>query len=361
MSTGGQQEINMATVFMDGFEYTLANDAAGHWHEASVYGSSDITYGNTGRTGNCAYFDANGINEYAILTHDLTTPASTLYVGIALKWVAYTGASGNSRFLSLNNPDGDPHLTFGIEAATGKLTVWRGSETGTELGQGNTFIKKNVWYHIQIKAVIDDSSGEVEVRVNGVTSPAMEIDIDTVDTKEGSSANVELVKVTANAYTAFYVDDFIINDTSGSDHNSWTTRSGIYKLTPNADGTYEDWSLSTGSDTYALLDEDPPDTADYISSSTSAHQSTVGVSHSVPAGATVGAVMVFSQAALSGPGSTTYYHMVRAGSTDDTKSAAHAPDVTPEIFYDIWQVDPYDSTAWTKADLDALEIGVEVA
>ena len=55
------------------------------------------------------------------------------------------------------------------------------------------------------------------------------------------------------------LDDFAINDTTGTRNNGRIGQGGIIALWPNKDTTDKDFSRSAGSDNYSLVNSYPPD------------------------------------------------------------------------------------------------------
>jgi hypothetical protein len=56
-----------------------------------------------------------------------------------------------------------------------------------------------------------------------------------------------------------YFDDIYVDDTTGEGSPTAPRIKRFYPLIPNADGTYSQWTPSTGTSHYELVDERPPD------------------------------------------------------------------------------------------------------
>jgi hypothetical protein len=96
---------------------------------------------------------------------------------------------------------------------------------------------------------------------------------------------IEVGAIDATSTYSIYIDDIFICDNSG---NGFTGRpdptSRITRVAPNADTTTEDWSLSSGTDSYALIDELPHNSdTDYIHTSAASDDTVCEFTDSSPA------------------------------------------------------------------------------
>lgn len=148
------------------------------------------------------------------------------------------------------------------------------------LGRSIPIIGAGAYQHIEIYAKASNSVGAFEVRVDEVTRLNL-TGIDTV-----ASANVEFsqfaVGHAVNGNTAM-IDfaDFFCNDTaadgSGCDSFVGDVKSGW--LPVNADTAQADFTLSTGVSGYPLLNDVPPDDADYITTASTTAESDYGLTN----------------------------------------------------------------------------------
>jgi hypothetical protein len=148
--------------------------------------------------------------------------------------------------------------------SNGKLNVWLG-DRATKIITSNTIFQLNSWYVIELHIKVADSGGLVELRVDGVPEGTY-----SGDTKPGTAATIDRAYWGLSMGTGLqcYVDDVIINDTSGSVNNSWPNGLKVKLLKPTADGPTNDWDVTPSGAHYAAIDEVPPSSTDYIKTST---------------------------------------------------------------------------------------------
>lgn len=150
-----------------------------------------------------------------------------------------------------------------LQEVLGVLRMVNGN--GTVLGTSPVPLLAGVWYQIEIKVTINTgTSGSAYVRVNEESV----ISLPNCNTRQSSNNQVNQVVFGTN--NGFYVDhqcgygDILIMDTSGSYCKDFIGIRQLKLLTLSADGYYKEWTPSTGTDHYTLVDEIPPVTTDYI-------------------------------------------------------------------------------------------------
>ena len=168
--------------------------------------------------------------------------------------------------------DGSTKQLEYLVTTAGEIQVKRGDGTtlGTTSGLG---LIANTWYHIETKSTIDNSAGAATVWVNAVSVLALTSQ-DTQNSANASSDRFRLISsVSNNSSRNVSIGDLIVLNTSGSaPYNDHMGEQRVECLFPNASGTTTDFSLSTGSNHAALLDEVPPNgDTDYVQSNTVGH------------------------------------------------------------------------------------------
>lgn len=158
---------------------------------------------------------------------------------------------------------------LGIESGSGNLQVISGANSW----EASYALSASTWYQVEFMVRIDSTDGAFEVRIDGV--PVTGLVKSAVDTDGGSSVLPDRVQFdNASAGNADYDDLTIKVGFDGWTDSDWIgRRDGYPKITtlyPNADGALDNWTPSTGADMYAVVDETPASTTDYISSNTAA-------------------------------------------------------------------------------------------
>jgi hypothetical protein len=266
----------------------------------------------------------------------------TLVVGFAVK----TSATGRTIFRALDSTtvQWDVHINGSSQVAVR-------NSAGTELATSTTTVGTTDWCYVEAKVVINDSTGSVELKING----AVEDSASNIDTKNTSNAYATGFEFGVQQDTGqVTLDDFYIDD---ADYQGQVK---IYNLLPSGAGTTTAWTPSTGSN-YACVDESGAHNSDtdYVSSSTSGQKDTYAMGNHGISGVTVKAVMLNISAKKDDALSRQIYPVVRSGGTDYDGSA-----LTLTTAYQTFQVpyatDPATSSAWTLSNVDAVECGVKV-
>src|SRR3972149_6225726 len=129
------------------------------------------------------------------------------------------------------------------------------TSTATLVATGDIAIQASTWYVIEVHVKIDDTTGALDVRVDGVDDAAF-----AGDTKPGAETTFNTLRYHGGSNTSYY-DDLAMNDTNGSVDNSWCGDGKIILLKPNANGDSSQWDGSDGNqvDNYLLVDDIPSD------------------------------------------------------------------------------------------------------
>lgn len=340
----------MALLWIDGFEgygTTLAGINASVVSVRGYTGVSSDIFVVAGRV-----FGYGLRNNYYYSTPGsyFTTPAlttdSTLIVGCAFLFF-------NAGTASINLYD---DATLGINiilnpTAPSGLTIKLG---GTTIATYSSFtLRYNEWYYIELKTFCHPTSGTIEVRIDGVTV----VSLTGIDTQAGTHAYHNKVSLVGGQYNK--CDDFYICDGSSTTVNDFQGACKIVGLLPNTDTTTIQWTPSTGTTHYNLIDSNPANTTDYVYSSTQGNTDLYSFFDLVGTGNIIG-LQLNTQAMLSaGTSIILQTPIVSDGSTD--LGADYTLTSSSYVDYKhISTADPNTGSAWTIDGLNAAQIGVKV-
>jgi len=240
---------------------------------------------------------------------------------------------------------------FAIQVAIGgALQAVRGN---TVMATSTSTISTGGWYYIEVYYLPDNSAGVATIRVNG--AEWLTASGDTQDNDDPFTV-VRLVNTTAVGVNVEF-DDLVINDTSGAVNISWPGQQKLYLATVNGDGDTTDLTPSAG-DNYAAVDEIPPNTADYVYSDTATDIDLYDITDPLAGTETLGSVVVNYVAKLDS-GSGNIAATVKAGGTEDDGTTEGLTEAWL-LYQATWDVNPDDAGAWTPADIDGLQIGIEI-
>lgn len=338
----------MALLFMDGFDHYATADISKKW-ASSAGGASINTTGGRRGTG-CLRYGIGGsavsrpFTASAAVIVGLAFKIGTIYAGYRTVFVLREGTTEHISLIINNN---------------GTISIYRGSQSGTLLGTSTTAISQTNYNYVELKATINDTTGAINVQINGVNESALALT--GIDTRNGGTSGVVdsiCVGQSSNG-TDSYIDDLYVCNSSGATNNNFLGDCRVDTILPSGDGNYTQFTPSTGTAHYALVDENPPNTTDYNSSATSGNRD----SYTFPdlaglSSQTIYGVQINAAALKDDAGARSLGTMSRLSSTD--KDGAGAALSTALVFIsEIQETDPA-SAAWTESNVNAAEFGVKV-
>lgn len=262
-----------------------------------------------------------------------------------------------------------------IRLTTGGALQLYNVEDSAQVGSDSSALSTATWYRVEM--TYDSTT------LASTTTSAR------IDETEFASGTVNLAAtptafgcftIAGDATLDYIVDDCAINDTSGSFQTSWPGEEEVIALRPNGNGDNSAFTGSDGNstDNYLLVDDTPPDTADYVESNTSGQiddyefEATPAALESTD---TINVVHVGVYAAVSDATGADPDIVLRiksaSGGTVEESAALDCNSVTfqgpaPAPANTNYQLTLYDlpgasTTAWTKSTLDTLQAGVREA
>lgn len=340
----------MALKFFDGFDHYATADLLKKW----TAGTTGNTITANGRSGGFALTGTLAGSTW--LSRTIGGAQDTMIVGMAVKptnSMSGSSALGLIRFLE----GATVHVSITTDG-TGVINAYRGSGT-TLLGSSAAgVLTTGSFLYVEAKVKVHDTTGTVEVRVNGVTV----LTLTGQDTRNaGASGIIDTINVGPFASInpqPTYIDDVYVCDTTGTASNDFLSDAVVETLFPDGDGNYTQLTPSTGPTHYTLVDESTPNTTDYNSSNTAGNKDTYTMG-AMSGSFTVHGVQVLVAALKDSASASSASTTVRSGSTDaDGTSTALA--TTQSYLRDIWATDPATAAAWTQSAVNALEAGMKV-
>jgi len=251
----------------------------------------------------------------------------------------------------------NPRLVV-LVATTGALQVYRDCDATTGVGTliGQTaapVITANSWRHVETKVVWGTTTGEVEIRVEGVTK----LHLTNVNTGAGNYAQVAI----GNSYSltgvllTSYAKDIVFWDTAGSENNDFLGSVGVYFQPPNADVS-SGWSRSSGSTDYGLVDEAPPNDAGYIYAGTPAPSPSIMNVEPLPADVVaIRGFFPIGRSEKTDGGDGKLQMSVSPNGTDWDDGADNPQSTAFTYYYDVSEVSPDTTDPWTVVEFSTLQ------
>lgn len=222
----------MALIFMDGFDAYAANGATCQTQMIFKWGevSSTAATFTAGRFAGSLGLDSS--------TTGFTTPA----FGSQTTWTlgfAFFRATGANNFV----------VASFIDTSTTQCSLFLNSSnifelrrsTSVILATGTTTIATSTWYYVEVQVTINNSTGSMELRLDG-SSP--EASVTNVNTQSSANATANKINIGANSQ---YYDDLYLLDSTGSLNNDFLGDVSIDTILPDAAGDFSEWSLGAGS------------------------------------------------------------------------------------------------------------------
>jgi hypothetical protein len=338
-------------LFIDGFDHYVTADITKKW--TAVSGTSPTIAAGGRRSGS----SMRGAATVVTATKTLVASASWV-VGFAFSYTALPG--GAVAILALLDA-GTLQCDLRVNA-DGTLSVTR---NGTALTSGTSVVSLSIaiYHYIEFKVTIADSisAGSCKVRVNGVDVITVATGQDLKSTANASANQVRLgTSGGGNTLGTWDIDDVYVCDQSGSTNNDFLGDVRIDTILPTSDGNYSQFTPSTGSSHYVLVDETAPNTTDYNDGSGVGDRDSYGMGNlSALTSQTVYGVQVNAAILKDDAGAKSAATFVRSSSTNGDGASA-ALGTSQAYVSQVFETDPNGSIAWTETTVNAMEAGVIV-
>jgi hypothetical protein len=331
----------MATVYMNGFEWNSYYENILSWSGATLTNSYPLSGDYCMYVTDSNYFrwTTDAVGDFYIQLGLKFTNSGT-QDGNILKWYAGTTILG---MLSFNPIDQ-------------KVSVFKGNRT-SNLGTSSQQLLYNQWYYIEMRIVLDPSSGSVQLKIDGET----QFTFSGSTTPDSTSSTLFYMcseVVGSGSSTHYYVDDIVINDTTGSYNNTWPNGAKIVLLFPTGRGNSTQWDKVAHLDNYENVDKYPTlDPEDYLLTNLNSRLD-LYLNNNLPVDAfSVGAVRVDAWA-LKNSGSDIMLNLaLRVGSTNFI-SIDNELGVSYSLKQWLHQLNPGTCIGWTVSDVNDLESGM---
>ncbi len=296
-----------------------------------------------------------------------TTPHITVGLDAQTTWIVGFGFKTSSHqtlnvqdlisFMDGSSYNADTHVSLQI-LGDGNFRVVRGVETAfTTIATGTTRVEfDDGWHYLEFKVFHHDTLGTFEVRLDeeNVFSGT---GVDTINAGAGNptSSHIRISRLEGGVTTT-WIDDLYVCDGTGSQRNDFLGDCEIKTLFPIVDGALEDWALSAGSDSFALVDDNPPDDSTFVETNVSTDKDSFDMTALTGTGAILG--FQLTEYARFESGTPSIQHLARVGGTNYNGSSK-AMTASYVFYTNVWEDDPDISSSWTVSGVNAAEFGME--
>lgn len=344
----------MTLLFIDGFDHYATADISKKW--SSLTGSNSTIAAAGGRRSGGSWV-ASTLASQQSLTKTFAATAS-FAIGLALNYSTFPTSNVDAVIALLDAGSVQCDVRINLD---GTISVTR---NGTALTNGTSVVSipTGTWFYLEFKVTIADSIGAntCKVRVNGVDVITVATGQDVKSTANATANGIRIGGISNSGNGSRSVDDFYLCNQSGSVNNDFLGDSRIDTLFPTSDGNYSQFTPSTGSTHYVLVDETTPNTSDYNDGAAVNDRDSYGLGNlSNITVQTVHGVQVNAALMKDDAGAKSACTMVRSGSTN--ADGASAPIGTSQAYVSqIYEEDPAAVAAWTETTVNAMEAGVKV-
>ena len=292
---------------------------------------------------------------YSLKLYGNTTPDAVF--GIALSEAqtelyisAWLNASNDTDELSRFEVFTSDGYAVGIRNDT---AYWDAYVNGVKVADGAVSAAGGGWHLVELYVSIGDA-GAIQSKIDGVADLTY-----SGDTKPGTGTTIVSVVFRQTGSVShnpnFYIDDLTIA-TGG-----WI---GDVRydavLVPTADTAQKEWTPSSGSYNYALVDEVPPSDDDYVSAGSTGYKDLYGLGNWTPAESTYQVEFLVDWIrAKKGTAADQQIRSVVLSGTTESSGGSIALSTVYRYYQRLLTTDPDTSAVWDTTGIDALQVGQE--
>jgi len=332
---------------IEGFDnYTAIGDVA----LGNKGNASEMTSFTTGRSGSGQAGAKTGAN-YTMINFPFPE-VSTVVIGFALRLASLPTTT---RRLVEFSYAGTLQCSAHVDSS-GYVYMRKASLT-TDQVISTIAMSANTWHFFEMKAVIHDTTGSLEVKLDGVSLGEFTGDTDQANSTGDlvSSARIHTLSGGVNE-----IDDIYILDTTGSLNTDFLGDCSVETIRPDGAGANTDWTPLSGAN-YTQVDETLEDgDTTYVSASTVAAKDTYTFAAIASANTDIRGVGVTIVAERQEGGERALTTETIDGANVQTGAAMYIGSSQYAHYQTIHET--YDGTnQWTVAKVDGGEFGVSIS
>lgn len=283
---------------------------------------------------------------------------ATLIIGGAMRFAS------TDMTINLFGFGGDAGVTAHLnirKISGGEIEVRLGTQTGTVLGTSAAVLTGiNTWYYVEAKVVLHDTTGSVEVRVDGATV----LSLTGIDTRNGGTdPTFDTAYWGCQSTNNMYWDDVYICNGDATAPNDFLNAPRVQPMLPNGNGSTNQYVGSDGdsTDNYLLVDERPPSMTDYTQSATAGERDLYAMGDvSFATNDSVEGVRVAVRVQNADASTRNLKLGVKSGATVNMDAGQSIGTGSALSLYRMMQKNPVTTGSWTQSEVNALEMGTEI-
>lgn len=342
----------MALLFVESFDHWATADIQKKW-TATVNSSYNIETG-TFRTGIASM---RITNQNTNIRKSFPSSVTTIVIGLAFQ---FSGMQNTNRIIDILEGT-TSHVSIQISNSN-TLQAYRGPAS-VSLGLGSQVLAPGIWYYLETKVFVHDSTGTVECRLNGSATP--DINLTGQDTRNGQTGVIDGFNIGGGGSggpTVYFDDIYVLDTSGGAPQNDFLGDCRVDCLMPNGNGNSSQFDGSDGNqtDNYLLVDEDNSDSdTTYVESPDVNDKDTYAYENLVPATGTVYAIQLVAQMRKTDAGGRSVRYVVRHSGTEEDSAADIALADGYTIYRELRTTKP-GGGAFSISDVNGMEAGLKV-
>ncbi len=243
-----------------------------------------------------------------------------------------------------------------------KFRVVRGDAiSGTVLATSTgVFSLKNEWHFVELQCVIDQTTGSFSAQFDGTTIDGLTATSQDTALSTNEFGNAVILRgVIASPATKCWYNDFYIANGDSPGVTAMLGDMKIDALFPRADGNYEEFTASSGTDSFALVNELPPTTDDstYVESQTANEKNSFLMDEA--GNFTIHGVQHTVFLRKTDVNRRKIKHLTRIAGTDHKGDLVRMGDVYT-MKTKMWETNPQTGSLWLHSQVNGAEFGMEV-
>lgn len=344
----------MTLKLIEGFDIDVGDRASIYEAVAGSFGTT------TGRFGEGLSLQSNsGGNGPVFRTKNMGDHA-TWIIGLAFKPATM---NAEQKVAAINNDTNEQVSLWVVPGSTSSKVKFRVKRGSTTLGTSANEFTTTFWAYVEVKVVLDTdgTNGSFSLKVN----EAVEASGSGIDTTDHGSSVANKVHYTFLRDNGFYeVDDMYVCNGAGAKNNDFLGDQKVEGKLPNAEGNRNQWTPNSGSVHFNRVNEatlDGDSTYLFISSSSDGQVELWGFPDITHIVGDVKGVQIRWAARIDSSGNDKMRPIFRSGGgSEATGTEVTVTSVAGYEWFDqIYEDNPVIAGAWTVADFNAMQIGLE--
>lgn len=339
----------MTLRFTDGFDYYSSADLLKKWDAANSTATGLIA-GENARPGSLGMgFRAVAPGNASPALKKTLDDQATWYIGMAFQILIMPGAVTLIRF---DDSAGNEQCSLRVDASNHLVMTRNGTVIGSA---ASGTLSAATWYYVEVKVTIHNTTGAIEVRLDGSTVIGPTGSLNTRAQTENSARSISFWPAN-NAN--FRCDDIYMCDSSGSSNNTFLGPVVVNAIHPEGAGNKSQWGSVGYTDNWRNVADTMADgDVTFNQDSTAGHIDTY-VGQDIQSGTVLG-IQWNAWVRKDAGAARSVAPVLRISGTDYVGTTQTVPGSYVNMMQ-CYDVSPATSSAFTASELNGAEFGIKL-